>query len=64
VREVLPRAGRARVRLRAGVAAVEWAPRAVAQAAASGLQLRVDTDTAPELEDVFVALLEESEAAR
>ena len=58
VREVLPRAGRARVRLRAGVAADEWAGRAIAEAAASGLALSIDTAAAAELEDVFVALLE------
>jgi ABC-2 type transport system ATP-binding protein len=62
VLEVLPRAGRARVRLRAGVAPAEWARRAVGEAALTGLRLQVDTATAPELEDVFVALLEAHEA--
>jgi ABC-2 type transport system ATP-binding protein len=62
VLEVLPRAGRARVRLRAGVAPAEWARRAVGEAALTGLRLQVDTATAPELEDVFVALLEAQEA--
>jgi ABC-2 type transport system ATP-binding protein len=63
VLEVLPRAGRARVRLRAGVAPGAWAARALAAAAAEGLRLRIATDTPPELEDVFVALLEAQEAA-
>jgi hypothetical protein len=63
VLEVLPRAGRARVRLRAGVAPADWAVRAIAAAAGDGLQLRIATDTPPELEDVFVALLEAQEAA-
>jgi ABC-2 type transport system ATP-binding protein len=58
VLEVLPRAGRARVRLRAGIAAGNWAARAIEAAADDGLRLRVATDTPPELEDVFVALLE------
>jgi ABC-2 type transport system ATP-binding protein len=64
VREVLPRAGRARIRLRAGVAPADWAARALAEAAAAGLRLDIDTGTAPELEDVFVALLEAAEAGR
>jgi ABC-2 type transport system ATP-binding protein len=63
VLEVLPRAGRARVRLRPGVAAARWASDATARAAAVGLPLRIATDAAPELEDVFVALLEAQEPA-
>jgi ABC-2 type transport system ATP-binding protein len=63
VLEVLPRAGRARIRLRPGVVPGAWSGRAIGQAAAAGLQLRVDAATPPELEDVFVALLEAQEAA-
>jgi ABC-2 type transport system ATP-binding protein len=63
VLEVLPRAGRARIRLRPGVVAGAWSGRAIGQAAAAGLQLRIDAATPPELEDVFVALLEAQEAA-
>jgi ABC-2 type transport system ATP-binding protein len=61
VREVLPRAGRLRVRLKDGVPPQEWARRAAAQAAGQGLPLRIDTGAAPELEDVFVALLEQQQ---
>ena len=63
VREVLPRAGRQRVRLRSGVARDDWAVRAQAQAAAEGLAVRIDTHPEAELEDIFVALLEEQEPA-
>jgi ABC-2 type transport system ATP-binding protein len=63
VLEVLPRAGRARIRLRPGVVRGAWSGRAIGQAAAAGLQLRIDAATPPELEDVFVALLEAQEAA-
>jgi ABC-2 type transport system ATP-binding protein len=63
VLEVLPRAGRARIRLRPGVVPGAWSGRAIGQAAAAGLQLRIDAATPPELEDVFVALLEAQEAA-
>lgn len=63
VREVLPRAGRQRVRLRSGVAPQAWAERARADAAQRGLAAQIDTHATPELEDVFVALLEEQEAA-
>jgi hypothetical protein len=61
---VLPRAGRLRVRLKDGVQPQEWARRAGAQAAGQGLALRIDTGAAPELEDVFVALLEQQEQER
>ncbi len=62
VREVLPRAGRLRVRLQPGVALPQWSLAARDAAAREGLTLVIDTQAAPELEDVFVALLEEQEA--
>jgi ABC-2 type transport system ATP-binding protein len=62
VHEVLPRAGRQRVRLRNGVAREEWAARAGEEAAGQGLPLRIDTHAVPELEDIFVSLLEDQEA--
>jgi ABC-2 type transport system ATP-binding protein len=63
VREVLPRAGRLRVRLAPGQdfdAAIE---RLRAAADARGAPLRIDPRPEPELEDTFVALLE-AQAAR
>ncbi|HEX7156549.1 MAG TPA: ABC transporter ATP-binding protein, partial [Burkholderiaceae bacterium] len=63
VREVLPRAGRLRVRLAPGQdfeAAIE---RLRDGAAARGTPLRIDPRPEPELEDAFVALLE-AQAAR
>ncbi|MGZ5194655.1 MAG: ABC transporter ATP-binding protein, partial [Ramlibacter sp.] len=62
VREVLPRAGLLRVRLQPGVDAAAWTAQASAQAALHGLSLTIAPNAAPELEDVFVALLEASEA--
>lgn len=64
VREVLPRAGRLRVRLQAHVDADAWAPGAIAEAGQQGISLVVDTRSPPELEDVFVALLEQQEPPR
>jgi ABC-2 type transport system ATP-binding protein len=59
VRETLPSAGRLRVRLDAGADPGPFAARAGAEAAGLGLDVRIDTAAAPELEDVFVALLDE-----
>ena len=58
VREVMPRAGRLRVRLRAGTAADRFLARAQAEGAARGLRVQADAVAPVELEDVFVALLE------
>lgn len=63
VREVLPRAGRHRIRLRPGVQAQDWSREAEAAARAAGLALAIDLQPPVELEDVFVALLEAQEAA-
>ena len=63
VREVLPRAGRHRIRLQAGLDPRAWSAQAVPAAAARGLALTVDTEPPRELEDVFVALLEENGTA-
>ena len=62
VREVLPRAGRHRIRLQPGLDAGAWSRQAVQDAAREGLALAIDTDAPRELEDVFVALLEEGAA--
>lgn len=62
VREVLPRAGRHRIRLQSGTDGRDWQPRARAAAAAEGMALDIDLDAPRELEDVFVALLEEQGA--
>ncbi|MFC5499718.1 ABC transporter ATP-binding protein [Caenimonas terrae] len=63
VREVLPRAGRHRIRLQSGLDPQAWAQAATAQAAGQGLALRIDAQAPRELEDVVVALLEQQEAA-
>ncbi|HEY8051051.1 MAG TPA: hypothetical protein VIE63_17895, partial [Ramlibacter sp.] len=63
VREVLPRAGRLRVRLDAHADPQQWATQLQADAAARGMQLSVDIHPGAELEDVFVAVLEEQAAA-
>jgi ABC-2 type transport system ATP-binding protein len=62
VREVLPRAGRHRIRLAAGVHAGRWMAEAPAQARTQGLALTFDADAPRELEDVFVDLLEREAA--
>ncbi len=64
VREVLPRAGTLRVRLQAGQDAGDFVARTLAAAAEAGHALAAEPRTTPELEDVFVALLEQGEAAR
>lgn len=63
VREVLPRAGRHRVRLQAGLDARAWSRQATQDAAREGLALAIDADAPRELEDVFVALLEQGAGA-
>jgi ABC-2 type transport system ATP-binding protein len=57
-REVLPRAGRLRVRLHPGVNPDAWAAQVHAAAAADGLAMEIDTRIPADLEDVFVDLLE------
>lgn len=64
VREVIPHAGRLRIRLHPGVD-VEAARRAIGQTAARhGLAVTGLAPAAPELEDIFVAVLEEAEVNR
>ncbi len=63
VREVLPRAGRHRVRLRPGIEPRAWAARATEAARAEGLALAIDPAPPRELEDVFVAVLEQEAPA-
>jgi ABC-2 type transport system ATP-binding protein len=62
VREVLPRAGRLRVRLQSGMDRTAWAAAVRDEGLQQGLALVIDPDLAPELEDVVVALLEQQEA--
>ncbi|MGZ5155718.1 MAG: ABC transporter ATP-binding protein [Caldimonas sp.] len=62
VREVLPRAGRLRVRLQPGVVPADWAAAAQSEAARRGLPLQIDLQPQPDLEDVFVDLVEAAEA--
>jgi ABC-2 type transport system ATP-binding protein len=62
VREVLPRAGRLRVRLAPGTDPATFAARVKTGAAAYGLDFQVDAHPQAELEDVFVALLDEQVA--
>ena len=62
VREVLPRAGRLRVRLQPGVVASDWAAAVQAEAARRGLSVAMDLRPPAELEDVFVDLVEAAEA--
>ncbi|MDS4029086.1 MAG: ABC transporter ATP-binding protein [Candidatus Contendobacter sp.] len=62
VREIIPHAGQLRIRLRAGIAAGAMMEKIRAVAAERGLTLGALHSTAPELEDVFVAVLEENEA--
>jgi len=62
-REVLPRAGKLRVRLQAGLDAPAFAASAHADAAAAGFVLIPEAAAAPDLEDVFVAFLEQGQGA-
>jgi len=61
VREVLPRAGRLRVRLHAGSVPEQFIAKAIEDGARRGLTVQADAHAAPELEDVFVSLLEAQE---
>ena len=61
VREVLPRAGALRVRLDAGCDPQEFLRRARADGAAAGHAFEGDAHAAPELEDIFIAVLEQSQ---
>lgn len=63
VREVLPRAGALRVRLHAGRDPQAFLERALADAATAGFALEGDAHAAPELEDVFIGVLEQSQGA-
>ncbi|HXX83122.1 MAG TPA: ABC transporter ATP-binding protein [Casimicrobiaceae bacterium] len=63
VMELVPYAGRLRARLRAGSDAAAAAQRIVAQAAAAGMPIDRVTPASAELEDVIVALLEETAGA-
>jgi ABC-2 type transport system ATP-binding protein len=58
VLDVLPRAGRLRVRLRAGRSPDDFVARAIAEGGRRGLEVAGDAHAAAELEDVFVAVLE------
>jgi ABC-2 type transport system ATP-binding protein len=64
VHEVLPRAGRLRVRLQPDADVAAWASALQTDAATRGLTLEIDTRPAIELEDVFVDLLEGQRPAR
>lgn len=61
VREIIPHAGQLRIRLYAGTDAGAMAAKIRAMAAERGLTVGALHPAAPELEDVFVAVLEESE---
>ena len=63
VREVLPRAGALRVRLDPGCDARAFVERVVADGAAAGFTLEGDAQATPELEDVFVSVLEQAQGA-
>jgi ABC-2 type transport system ATP-binding protein len=63
VREVIPRAGRLRVRLRAGSTLERFAARVRAEAAQRHVEVEAIAPLAPELEDVFVDVLERSAEA-
>lgn len=62
VREIIPHAGQLRIRLRAGIAAGAMMEKIHGVAAEGGLTVSALHPAAPELEDVFVAVLEENEA--
>ncbi|MFO1422629.1 MAG: ABC transporter ATP-binding protein [Candidatus Competibacteraceae bacterium] len=62
VREIVPHAGQLRIRLRAGMEADAMMEKIRVVAAVRGLTLGTLHSTAPGLEDVFVAVLEENEA--
>jgi ABC-2 type transport system ATP-binding protein len=58
VQDIVPHAGRLRVRLRPGLDAAATAQRIVAESARAGNGIADATPAAAELEDIFVALLE------
>ncbi len=62
VREIIPHAGQLRIRLHAGIDAGAMMEKIHAAAADHGLSIGTLHLAAPELEDVFVAVLEENEA--
>jgi ABC-2 type transport system ATP-binding protein len=61
VREVIPHAGQLRIRLHPGTEVSAMVAKIRAMAAESGLTVSALHPAAPELEDVFVAVLEENE---
>jgi ABC-2 type transport system ATP-binding protein len=63
VREVLPRAGALRVRLDVGRDPQDFLERLTVDGAAAGYMLQGEAHARPELEDVFIAVLEQSQAA-
>lgn len=63
VREVIPRAGRLRLRLHPGIAADTISEKIRGEAARQGVTVDEIKPVSPELEDVFVAVLEGEEAA-
>ena len=63
LREVLPRAGALRVRLDAGCDARAFVERVIADGRAAGFVLEGDAQATPELEDVFVSVLEQAQGA-
>lgn len=63
VQEIVPHAGRLRVRLRPGRSAATTAQRILAEAARAGVGIDDAVPATAELEDVVVALLERQEAA-
>jgi hypothetical protein len=60
---VLPRAGALRVRLEPGRDARAFVERVVSDGAAAGFALEGDARATPELEDVFVSVLEQAQGA-
>ena len=61
VREVIPHAGQLRIRLHAGIDPAALPARIEQAAIAHGLTVTALHPATPELEDVFVAVLEESD---
>jgi len=64
VREVMPRAGRLRVRLHAGTNPGNFLARVATEGAARGIPVLTSGEAGIELEDVFVALLEAQGTSR
>jgi hypothetical protein len=61
VREIIPHTGQLRIRLQAGVDEAALRSKIQAVAMEQGLTVVALRPAAPELEDVFVAVLEENE---